>query len=286
MNWILACILLFISSVSLYLLVRKAQLDGVSNYLNNLASFSLPCIFYFILIVLQKTSFYISPQQIIILILMAFLFSYLGNVFSLISIKLAPNPGYSLIISKSYVVLTTLVAVVFLHQTLSLKNILAISLIIIFSGLITISSKKISKTKHNILWVIYSLGAFFAWGFLSISSKYLLNLGISVEVLLFYLCLFVTIFIALEIKVGKKSIVIKKENIIILVVIGVLSALFNLFMQLAFKTAPNIGYVNAVNASSISMVALFSAYFFKDELTFRKLIGIFGVTVSLILLFL
>ena len=104
--------------------------------------------------------------------------------------------------------------------------------------------------------------------------------------LVFYLCLFVTIFIALEIKVGKKSIVIKKENIIILVVIGVLSALFNLFMQLAFKTAPNIGYVNAVNASSISMVALFSAYFFKDELTFRKLIGIFGVTVSLILLFL
>ncbi|OGM20950.1 hypothetical protein A2771_04335 [Candidatus Woesebacteria bacterium RIFCSPHIGHO2_01_FULL_38_26b] len=68
--------------------------------------------------------------------------------------------------------------------------------------------------------------------------------------------------------------------------IGVFASSFNYFMQVGFNLAPNVGYVNAANASSISLLTLLSAYFFKDDLNKRKLIGIFGVTAGLMLLFL
>jgi uncharacterized membrane protein len=57
-------------------------------------------------------------------------------------------------------------------------------------------------------------------------------------------------------------------------------------MQVAFNLAPNVGFVNAANAASISLLTLASAYFFKDELTVKKMLGILGVTAGLLLLFL
>jgi uncharacterized membrane protein len=57
-------------------------------------------------------------------------------------------------------------------------------------------------------------------------------------------------------------------------------------MQVGFNLAPNVGYVNATNAASISLLTLMSSIFFKDELTLKKMIGIVGVTAGLLLLFL
>jgi uncharacterized membrane protein len=68
--------------------------------------------------------------------------------------------------------------------------------------------------------------------------------------------------------------------------IGVFGASFNYFMQVGFNLAPNVGFVNAANAASISLLTLMSAIIFKDELTLRKLVGVVGVTVGLLILFL
>ena len=57
-------------------------------------------------------------------------------------------------------------------------------------------------------------------------------------------------------------------------------------MQVGFNLAPNVGFVNAANAASISLLTLMSTFFFKDELTIKKMIGILGVTAGLLLLFL
>ena len=75
-----------------------------------------------------------------------------------------------------------------------------------------------------------------------------------------------------------------KEQMMVLICTGLLSASFNYFMQVGFNTAPNIGYVNAVNAASIGAVSFFSALIFRDELTKQKMLGIIGVTLGLILL--
>jgi uncharacterized membrane protein len=76
------------------------------------------------------------------------------------------------------------------------------------------------------------------------------------------------------------------ENPILYLIIGLLSFSFNYFQFEAIKTAPNIGYVNAINASSISAVTLFAALLFHDELTKRKLIGVIGVTFGLLIILL
>jgi len=55
-------------------------------------------------------------------------------------------------------------------------------------------------------------------------------------------------------------------------------------MRLAIDTAPNLGYVNTLNASSIAMIAILSKLIFKDELSIKKLIGILGVSIGVIYL--
>lgn len=130
------------------------------------------------------------------------------------------------------------------------------------------------------------MGAFFCWSFLALSSKYLLIVGVPILTRLILSMVVTTMLIVGEIiysKVERKK--ISKEQLITLLLIGIFGASFNYFMQVAFNLAPNVGYVNATNAASISLLTLMSTIFFKDELTVNKMIGILGVTVGLLLLF-
>lgn len=286
MNWIIASLILFISSVILYLFVRKSQLMKIPNAFNNLAMFAVPAIIYLIMAVYQHNSIVLSGKHLLLTLFSAFFFSYLGNVFSLTSIQSAPNPGYSLIISKSYVVFTTLVAVLIFGSKLTIKNAIAIICIVAFSALIMISKSHVKKNTNK-KWILYACGAFFAWGFLALMSKYLITDGIQIPVYLFYLSLFVSLMITGEIILKKVPIkgILNTSTYVVLLGIGIASMFFNLFIQVGYKLAPNPGYINAANASSISLVTLLSAYFYKDELTLRKIVGVLGVTAGLVLLF-
>ena len=75
---------------------------------------------------------------------------------------------------------------------------------------------------------------------------------------------------------------ISRRDWILLITTGIFSALFNLGQFEAIKLAPNVGYVNAINAGSIAAVTLLAMLIFKDELTYKKGIGIIGVTIGLI----
>lgn len=286
MNWISAGLLVFTSSVFLYLLIRKAQLVGMRNEVNNLSQYLIPAVLYFLIAVVSGSSFYIPTLTIAIVIFIAAGLSYLGNVFILEGIKIAPNPGYSLIIGKSYVVFTTLAALVLFNSTLSPKNALAIALIVIFSGIISVGKKKVEQAATDTSWFIYSLAAFFCWGIFALMLKYLLDQGISLFVVLFYLFAIVSLIILLEIKIKKVIVVRNRIYWALFLFIGLFGASFDAFVAWGYKLAPNPGYINAVNASSISAVTLFSIILFKDEFSIRKIIGVGGVTLGLVLLFL
>jgi uncharacterized membrane protein len=146
--------------------------------------------------------------------------------------------------------------------------------------------KNKNKTKSNKLWLPYTIGAFFCWGLLALSSKYLLNIGVPILTRLIYSMIIVTFITLGEMKAKKINLFASsKPQIITLILIGVFSASFNYFMQVGFNLAPNVGYVNAANAASISLLTLMSTFIFKDDLSLRKMIGIIGVTVGLIVLF-
>jgi drug/metabolite transporter (DMT)-like permease len=286
MNWIIASILMFLSSVALYLCVRKSNALKTPQQLNNLAMFLIPVIIYLFLSIKSNIDFSLRPIEYIIIIIQAIFFSYLGNVFSLKGIDNAPNPGYSLIISKSYVVFTAVASVFIFSAPLTLKSVFAIFLILAFSTLIMIDKTK-NKIATDKKWLHYTMGAFFCWGFLALSSKYLLLLGVPILTRLIYTMLIVTFLIMGEIKIKKIALFsVTKQQVFILFLIGIFGASFNYFMQVGFNLAPNVGYVNAINAGSISLLTIFSAMLFKDELTIKKIVGVVRVTAGLLLLFL
>jgi transporter family protein len=284
MNWIAYSLLMFFSSVALYLCVRKSSLVKVPTALTNLAMFAIPLVAYVIIGTSSDTKFSMSLWQWVILAIAAIVFAYGGNTASLKAIDIAPNPGYSLVLSKSYVLFTTIVAVLFLNQGLSLRKAIAILLIVAFSALIMVNPKSAKHVKNN-KWIWLSFGAFFAWGMLSLSSKYLFSHGVATYAFLIYLYVLVTVCIAAANKMSHKTFRgISGAHWLLLLGTGIFSTLFNLGQFQAIRMAPNVGYVNAINAGSISLVTVLAVLLFKDELTLQKGIGIAGVTAGLLLL--
>ncbi len=283
MNWIVSSLIMFASSVALYLAIRKSSLHKMPSQYNNLAMFAIPLVMFIILALTTNQNFMIPLNMITIIIGAGILFSYIGNVSSLISIQKAPNPGYSLVISKSYVVFTTLVSVLLFHAELTLKKTVAILLIVGFSALIMLSQKGVKKVVDK-SWLALSMAAFFCWGMLSLTSKYVFTHGVNIYIFLTYIYLVVTICIVVEMMKKKIAFSGVVENKGILLLIGICSIGFNLFQFMAINQAPNVGYVNAINASSISAVTICAILLFKDEFSKQKMIGVIGVTAGLLLL--
>lgn len=161
---------MFVSSIVLYLLVRKSSLSHIPSSINNLAMFLVPVMVYAAMLVSQRQRIVLTSQQFFLLVFAALILSYLGNVFSLKSIEYAPNPGYSLVISKSYVVLTTLLAVVFFGAHISIEKALAIVLIVGFSALIMTTGTAMKKS-NNLSWFPYAVGSFFLLGISVVNRK-------------------------------------------------------------------------------------------------------------------
>jgi uncharacterized membrane protein len=284
MNWIAYSLMMFASSVVLYLTVRKSSLIKTPAYLTNLAMFAIPLVAYVIIGILSSSPLALTWWQILILLITAVVFAYGGNKASLHAIEVAPNPGYSLVLSKSYVLFTTIVAVTLLSADLTLQKAIAILLIVAFSALVLVTKRNAKKVKSE-KWILLSFAAFFAWGMLSLSSKYLFNQGVSTITFLIYLYAIVTICILAIDKVRLSKVKeLSSQAKLLLLGTGIFSTLFNLGQFQAIKLAPNVGYVNAINAGSIAIVTIFAVLLFKDELTVKKALGIFGVTVGLVLL--
>lgn len=282
MSWILYAFLMFIASNFLYLLIRKAQIEKVGTDVYSISMFLVPAIAYLILSMTTNTSILVSLPNLLLIVFAAIFWSYLGNFFSQRGILFAPNPGYSLILSKSYVILTTIVAFFLFSSELNLKRIIGILIIIAFSAIISISKE---RKKADFKWVFYSLGAFLCWGFGSLISKHFLNIGLQPYTYLFYICSIVSILNILEAKFKKTSVSLNKLQWLVVVLIGISSIGFNLFMQFGYKFSPNPGYVAAINVSSIMSITLFSSFLFKDSLSIKKIVGVLGVITGLVIMF-
>lgn len=85
-------------------------------------------------------------------------------------------------------------------------------------------------------------GRIFLLGFLALSSKYLLNIGVPILARLILTMPAVTVLILVEIKVKKINIFhITKPQLVTLNFIGIFGSIYAYFMQVAFNLAPNVG---------------------------------------------
>lgn len=280
--WLLYAFLMFLASNALYLLIRLVQKQGLPISFYSIFIFLLPSIIYFVAASLTQTSLVLPFEQFVLVLAAAFVWSYLGNLFSQKALLAAPNPGYSLILQKSYVVLTTIAAVFLFAAEFSWQKLIAIGVILLFSVVITYSPQ--NRATHRSVWIYFSLLAHLCFVFGSLMSKHFLNLGIEPFVYLFYINLFVATLNSWHFISQKIQVKVVSRQWLALMAIGIFSAAFNFSMQLAYKTAPNIGYVSAINTASIMSLTFLSAILFKDDLSKSKIIGVAGVFLGLLLL--
>jgi drug/metabolite transporter (DMT)-like permease len=258
----------------------------MSSAIQNVSMFVVPTLVYMVLTQLQHIDLSLNLFEWMIVIVSAIGFSYLGSKFSMESIAEAPNPGYSLIISKSYVVMTAIASIFLFNQELTLRSAFAIGCIVVFSSFIMIDPH-IKKGKSTIrkTWILLALGAFFCWGGLSLASKYLFILGVPVLSRLVWVSSIGSGLFLWDARHQLGHIkIFTKRQLAVLGATGLLSASFNYFLQLGIQLAPNVGYINAINASSISAVSVGAVILFHDDFTKRKFLGVIGVTIGLILL--
>lgn len=286
MSWIAYTLAMFIFSVLLYVVVRYGKQIKMSAALLTLSPFALPLVFLTIIIFIQKIPLNISLSQIVIIGFAAVFFSFMGNFLSMKGIKASPNPGFSLIIQKSYGAFTLFVAPILFESEITLKGVVGTFLIILFGVILTSEKGKKFLSKDNV-WIAYSLGAFFCFGLLSLTSKYLFTQEIQVYVYMFFLYIFVLTIGVIKLLLNNKTekTVINIKVVTVVALIGILAFMFNVTKNLAVNIAPNIGYVNAANAGSIAALTVVSAIVFKDKLTLRKMIGVVGIFIGLVLIF-
>jgi len=235
--WLFYAFTMFLASNVLYLLIRLAQKQNIPISFYSITLFLIPSIIYFLLAYLNQVSLLVPAEQFLLIIFAAFFWSYLGNYFSQKSILLASNPGYSLILSKSYVVVTTITAVFLFNAEFSWQKFIAILFILFFSMLIAVPSKE--KKSRNYKWVYFSLLTNLCLAFGSLISKYFLNLGLEPFVYLFYINVFVTTLNFFDFKRQDIKLHLSKKQILLVIMIGIFQAAFNFFMQTAYKSAPN-----------------------------------------------
>ena len=290
MTWIHYSFLMYISSVVTYLALRVLQRRKIPSEINNFFMWLFSAV-TFISIALFKWEFPgLELKYIVFLLMTAFFLSYLGQKVSLEGIRKASNPGYSLMIQKSYAIYTAIAAVLLFDSELTVKSIFAILIVISFLVLIVKSDEKTHSKTESKEWVRDSFLAFFAFGTNALAANWLLEQGVEPFVRGFYVMIFLSMLFAIDL--FRKNLKDKRLYNYLkdlnaypwFVIMGVTTGLFNLTMQYAYDLTPNVGYVNILNTASIAAITLLSALIFKEGLTLKKFIGVQGVSVGIILL--
>ena len=153
--------------------------------------------------------------------------------------------------------------------------------------------KKLRRRKDNNLkrgkmkmeWFTYALISLVAFGIMFTLIKYGLNKGITSEGMLFYQFLFTSLIIgAVLIFSSKNSFSINKIQLIILIGIGIISVVANLFLFKSMNLSANPGYVLAITNLNTILVLVASFFIFGAKFDLIKLTGVVLAVMGVILM--
>jgi len=284
MNWILASILMFVSSIIFYLTVKKLQLIGIDKRTISLVNNIFSAILLGSLAYFSGQNLVFPVYILVLIILMRVLLNYLGSISGYKSMELAPNAGYSLVIQKSYAVYTLFGAAILFGSELSLYKFILAGAILTCAAYIGFNKGK-NPVSHDPKWALYAVISMLSFGTVALTSKYFSKLGVMPVPLLFWSCVFTSILALSD--SWRVNIKFKREDnstIFYMILLGLSVTGFNYFKLVAELSAPNLGYVGSINAASNAIYAVLVALIFKDTLSKSKFVAIAAMTVGLITL--
>lgn len=282
MTWIVFAVGVFFSSTFLYLVLRKLSFLKVNNEIQNLFLFLPAVIVLYFYSITNRYSLFLTVKELTNLIIASFSI-WIGNVAMLRSLKNAPNAGYPVLIGKSYVLITILLSPILFGSILTLKSTVLIILILFFISQIIIDKVNKNSSKKS-EWILPAFIAFLFWGIMALLMISLKRPSLAPEVIIMYLSIFASIIIGVEMVIRRIPIKPVVNHFGWLIFLGIIGLFLNIFFMIGYRVSPNPGYMDAVGASSVAAITLFSVILFKDEITLKKTIGIVGVILCLIFL--
>lgn len=275
MSWIVIALISIVWSVSLYLFLRLLKKQNISPKTQNAIMFIPTTLIFWLWAYFSGQEMWIWWDMLGIMVPCCILFSWLANLASLISMQHAPNIGYSLMISKSYVVIATLLAIPFFWSYFSWVDWLAIVMIVWCMSLILIEpwSKKSGNNSNNknTWWIFPALYACVGRAGLSLSSTYFIRSWIDPLVVNFWIFLIVSLVMIWDILIKREKNFLSSVSIRSVLWVVVSMMVFNWSLQAWYKVAPNPWYINAANTSSIAILTLISSWIFWDDLSRKKI---------------
>lgn len=133
-------------------------------------------------------------------------------------------------------------------------------------------------------WFMYAVVAMIAFSVMFLLNKFVLNKGVSSQLLLFYTGIFLVVITGIQILTRKESFHLGSGTLIFIIAIAVFSFIGNFFILNSINISPNPGYSLAVSGVHILIVALVSIVLFKSELTVVKGIGVLLSVIGIVLL--
>lgn len=186
-------------------------------------------------------------------------------------------------IDKSSIVLTIILASLFLNEGVSLIKLLSIILIGL-GTLLMIDKKDNTNTSNNKEWLIYALlSALFASltsifgkvGITNIDSYY----GSAIRTMVVLIMSWVMVLIS-----GKSSkLKVDKKEIIFIVLSGIATGVSWLAYYKALQVGP-LSIIAPIDKLSILVTIIFSYFVFKEKLSFKALVGLLLIIIGTLLL--
>lgn len=128
MNWIIYALLGMFFIAIMSLILKKLTTQNIKVEVILLFLFGFATIFYLAQILITKTEIKLDSNLVIVLLILVALFSYLGNLFQVKSIALAPNPAYSIVIISLQTILVALGSYLFFNSSITLTNLFGLIL--------------------------------------------------------------------------------------------------------------------------------------------------------------
>ena len=137
MNWIFYSLIAAIAFAGLVLTYKKLLLLGINQLVLNVSIFFLVFLGFASVIVYKRIPLQLSTAMILLLLLAA-VFSFLGNYFQVKSYNESPNPGYASTLVATQLILITIFSIFLYHSEFNWLKVLGIAIVILGSYLISL----------------------------------------------------------------------------------------------------------------------------------------------------
>ena len=136
MNWVTYAIIAAISFSGMILIYKKLLLVGINQNLLNLFIFGLVFLGFGSIVFATKTPIKLSYMMIVLLIV-ASIFSLIGNYSMVKSYSSAPNPGYATTLVSTQLIIISVLSIIFFKSDFSWTKFLGIVIVLLGSYLVS-----------------------------------------------------------------------------------------------------------------------------------------------------